>query len=142
MLPQKQAEEAIVSNPNNETEHDGAKEEDNKHEEDQSIFRVKNLLWHGGSAWDAWFSCASNQVAQVLLTLPYSLSFLSSWNISTSHCTWSGVPCDAFRHVSSLDLSGLNLTGTLSSSIGHLRFLLNLTVTMVSEKHHRGGRED
>ncbi|CAL5428687.1 unnamed protein product [Camellia sinensis] len=32
-------------------------------------------------------------------------SFLSSWNISTSHCTWSGVPCDAFRHVSSLNLS-------------------------------------
>uniref|UniRef100_A0A452Z861 Amino acid transporter transmembrane domain-containing protein n=1 Tax=Aegilops tauschii subsp. strangulata TaxID=200361 RepID=A0A452Z861_AEGTS len=26
--------------------------------------------------WDAWFSCASNQVAQVLLTLPYSFSQL------------------------------------------------------------------
>ncbi|KAG6492272.1 hypothetical protein ZIOFF_047226 [Zingiber officinale] len=37
-------------------------------------FSLKSLLWHGGSAWDAWFSCASNQVAQVLLTLPYSFS--------------------------------------------------------------------
>ena len=34
------------------------------------------LFWHGGSVYDAWFSCASNQVAQVLLTLPYSFSQL------------------------------------------------------------------
>lgn len=100
MLPQKQAEEAIVPNLN-ETEHE-SKEED---KDSQSIFSVKNLLWHGGSSWDAWFSCASNQVkrteanpflkfvhhfllvftpfllnflqvAQVLLTLPYSFSQL------------------------------------------------------------------
>ncbi|CAI0547633.1 unnamed protein product [Linum tenue] len=38
--------------------------------------RVSNFLWHGGSVYDAWFSCASNQVAQVLLTLPYSFSQL------------------------------------------------------------------
>ncbi|KAF5946968.1 hypothetical protein HYC85_017196 [Camellia sinensis] len=38
--------------------------------------RISNLFWHGGSAYDAWFSCASNQVAQVLLTLPYSFSQL------------------------------------------------------------------
>nr|DAD17961.1 TPA_asm: hypothetical protein HUJ06_019424 [Nelumbo nucifera] len=40
------------------------------------MFNVKSLLWHGGSIYDAWFSCASNQVAQVLLTLPYSFSQL------------------------------------------------------------------
>ncbi|KAG2397995.1 Auxin transporter-like protein [Vigna angularis] len=38
--------------------------------------RLSNFLWHGGSVYDAWFSCASNQVAQVLLTLPYSFSQL------------------------------------------------------------------
>ncbi|OIW08853.1 hypothetical protein TanjilG_16434 [Lupinus angustifolius] len=38
--------------------------------------RLSSFLWHGGSAYDAWFSCASNQVAQVLLTLPYSFSQL------------------------------------------------------------------
>ncbi|VAH93425.1 unnamed protein product [Triticum turgidum subsp. durum] len=37
---------------------------------------VSSLFWHGGSAYDAWFSCSSNQVAQVLLTLPYSFSQL------------------------------------------------------------------
>ncbi|GKV05993.1 hypothetical protein SLEP1_g17936 [Rubroshorea leprosula] len=74
MLPQKQAEEAIVSNFS-ETEHE-PKEDAEKGEENQSMFSVKSLLWHGGSAWDAWFSCASNQVAQVLLTLPYSFSQL------------------------------------------------------------------
>lgn len=59
MLPQKQAEEAIVSNFS-ETEHEGGKEEEK--EEEHSMFSVKSILWHGGSAWDAWFSCASNQV--------------------------------------------------------------------------------
>ncbi|CAK9150590.1 unnamed protein product [Ilex paraguariensis] len=53
---------------------------------------------------------------------------LSSWNITTSHCTWSGVTCDAHSHVTSLDISGLNLSGTLSSDVGYLRFLLNLSV--------------
>ncbi|MQM15055.1 hypothetical protein Taro_047991 [Colocasia esculenta] len=38
--------------------------------------RLSMFLWHGGSTYDAWFSCASNQVAQVLLTLPYSFSQL------------------------------------------------------------------
>lgn len=69
--------------------------------------KLSNLFWHGGSVYDAWFSCASNQaqyhaqhhwlflvineylrwplksfylcimqVAQVLLTLPYSFSQL------------------------------------------------------------------
>lgn len=43
-------------------------------EEENQKSSFKNFLWHGGSAYDAWFSCASNQVAQVLLTLPYSFS--------------------------------------------------------------------
>ncbi|XP_076945497.1 auxin transporter-like protein 4 [Bidens hawaiensis] len=45
-------------------------------ESDHSGLDMKSMLWHGGSAWDAWFSCSSNQVAQVLLTLPYSFSQL------------------------------------------------------------------
>ncbi|GAB2288390.1 Auxin transporter-like protein 4 [Dionaea muscipula] len=40
----------------------------------ESKLSFTSLLWHGGSVYDAWFSCASNQVAQVLLTLPYSFS--------------------------------------------------------------------
>ncbi|MFQ6647172.1 hypothetical protein Gotur_018952 [Gossypium turneri] len=68
MSSEKQAEEAIVSSLNETMEHE---EED---QGDNSVFSVKSLLWHGGSVYDAWFSCASNQVAQVLLTLPYSFS--------------------------------------------------------------------
>ncbi|CAN1771518.1 Auxin transporter-like protein 2 [Linum perenne] len=74
MLPQ-QAEMAIVSN-SNDTDHVAAATGDEKQEEQQQSTSLgfKNFLWHGGSVWDAWFSCASNQVAQVLLTLPYSFS--------------------------------------------------------------------
>lgn len=32
--------------------------------------RLSGLLWHGGSAYDAWFSCASNQVSTI--TQPFS----------------------------------------------------------------------
>jgi hypothetical protein len=56
---EKQAEEAIVSNYSETDQHEGKEEEK---EENHSIFSVKSVLWHGGSAWDAWFSCASNQV--------------------------------------------------------------------------------
>lgn len=65
MLPQKQAEEAIVSTFN-ETEHEVKDEE--KQDEQHSFFSVKSILWHGGSAWDAWFSCASNQVSKLLFS--------------------------------------------------------------------------
>lgn len=66
MLAQKQAEEAIVPTAGSEAEHVGGKEEgeeaDGGEQPQNSVFQMKNLLWHGGSAWDAWFSCASNQV--------------------------------------------------------------------------------
>ena len=64
MLPSKQAEEAIVSNFN-EAEHDDREEE----REDQSGFNFKSALWHGGSVYDAWFSCASNQVHKYQIIL-------------------------------------------------------------------------
>ncbi|KAJ0795789.1 hypothetical protein HanPI659440_Chr04g0154521 [Helianthus annuus] len=39
---------------------------------------MNSMLWHGGSAWDAWFSCSSNQVAQVhFLTLLMQLGTAS-----------------------------------------------------------------
>ena len=56
MVPQKQAEAAMVMS---ETEQDDQREEERV---DQSILGFKNLLWHGGSVYDAWFSCASNQL--------------------------------------------------------------------------------
>ncbi|QCD94948.1 LRR receptor-like serine/threonine-protein kinase EFR [Vigna unguiculata] len=53
---------------------------------------------------------------------------LSSWNASTSHCSWFSVTCDAHRHVVALNLTGLNLSGTLSADIAHLSFLSNLSL--------------
>ncbi|KAG6479351.1 hypothetical protein ZIOFF_062814 [Zingiber officinale] len=60
--------EAVMAGRYMEMEHEG--------EEKTIKSKLSGLLWHGGSAYDAWFSCASNQVAQVLLTLPYSFSQL------------------------------------------------------------------
>lgn len=60
MLSQKQAEEAIVPNFS-ETENESATREEER-EPDHSMLSFKSFLWHGGSVWDAWFSCASNQV--------------------------------------------------------------------------------
>lgn len=68
MLPQKQAEEAIVmcssTTAKDELEQDVVGKED---EEVARGFSMKSFLWHGGSVWDAWFSCASNQVLPSLL---------------------------------------------------------------------------
>ncbi|KAJ6809004.1 auxin transporter-like protein 4 [Iris pallida] len=74
------AEEAIVASHGNET----SELQQAGGDDDDKLgfggggggFDVKRFLWHGGSVYDAWFSCASNQVAQVLLTLPYSFSQL------------------------------------------------------------------
>ncbi|XP_010518800.1 PREDICTED: leucine-rich repeat receptor-like serine/threonine-protein kinase BAM1 [Tarenaya hassleriana] len=73
---------------------------------------------------------------RALLSLKSSLSgagddsALATWTDSTSFCGWAGVTCDASRrHVISLDLSGLNLSGTLSSDIAHLRLLQNFSVS-------------
>ncbi|CAA3014846.1 leucine-rich repeat receptor-like serine threonine- kinase BAM1 [Olea europaea subsp. europaea] len=56
-------------------------------------------------------------------------SSLASWGASTSYCAWLGVTCDpSRRHVTALDISNLNLIGTLSSDVGHLRYLGNLSI--------------
>lgn len=59
MLPQKQAEEAIVNQSI--IDHEDRDEEIPDHVK-QTGFSLSNFLWHGGSVYDAWFSCASNQV--------------------------------------------------------------------------------
>lgn len=73
-MSQKQAEEAIVMNYS-EMEVEG-KEAEGAQNDASVKGSIRRLFWHGGSVYDAWFSCASNQVAQVLLTLPYSFSQL------------------------------------------------------------------
>ncbi|CAJ1971000.1 unnamed protein product [Sphenostylis stenocarpa] len=72
MLPQKQGEETMMSSLNETIEREEREEE----KVGGSHSSLRSLLWHGGSVYDAWFSCASNQVAQVLLTLPCSFAQL------------------------------------------------------------------
>lgn len=60
MVPKKQAEVAMVSGGMNESEQE--EEREGGERADQSISGFKSFLWHGGSVYDAWFSCASNQV--------------------------------------------------------------------------------
>ncbi|XP_057990703.1 putative receptor-like protein kinase At3g47110 [Hevea brasiliensis] len=58
---------------------------------------------------------------------PYGI--LSSWNDSVNFCKWQGVICGRKHHrVTSLNLHGLSLSGTISSYAGNLTFLrfLNL----------------
>ncbi|XP_057532402.1 auxin transporter-like protein 2 isoform X2 [Amaranthus tricolor] len=76
MVSEKHGEEAIVSNFNENESQSNMEIDGNSKEDDHAMFSMKSFFWHGGSVWDAWFSCASNQVAQVLLTLPYSFSQL------------------------------------------------------------------
>jgi auxin influx carrier (AUX1 LAX family) len=40
----------------------GAADGDDEEQHGGGKFSVTSFLWHGGSVWDAWFSCASNQV--------------------------------------------------------------------------------
>lgn len=70
MLPQKQAEEAIV---NQSSDHDDRDEEIPDHH--QTGFSLSNFLWHGGSVYDAWFSCASNQVSNFTKNPTHSFCF-------------------------------------------------------------------
>ncbi|XP_058187334.1 leucine-rich repeat receptor-like serine/threonine-protein kinase BAM1 isoform X1 [Rhododendron vialii] len=72
--------------------------------------------------------------AQALLSLKSSItsdpsSFLSSWTPSTDHCSWPGVTCNSRRHVTSINLSNRNITGTLPPTLSHLTSLLNLSLS-------------
>jgi hypothetical protein len=50
-------------------------------------FSMKSFLWHGGSVWDAWFSCASNQVVQHSAVT--RLAAAAGWLTHTdSPCRW------------------------------------------------------
>ncbi|GAY67254.1 hypothetical protein CUMW_255090, partial [Citrus unshiu] len=58
-----------------------------------------------------------------------------NWNTSISFCNWTGVTCDVHSHrVTILNISGLNLTGTIPSQLGNLSSLqsLNLSFNQLS----------
>ncbi|KAL7201516.1 hypothetical protein ACSBR1_033256 [Camellia fascicularis] len=58
-----------------------------------------------------------------------SLGVLASWNDSLHFCHWKGVTCgQKHQRVTSLDLVGQNLYGTISPQIGNLSFLRSLNL--------------
>ncbi|KAM7270012.1 hypothetical protein ACFE04_029226 [Oxalis oulophora] len=65
----------------------------NVEKDEEKGFSLKTFLWHGGSVYDAWFTCASNQVAQVLLTLPYSFSQMGMLSGIVSQIFYGLVGC-------------------------------------------------
>lgn len=66
-MAREQLEESIVADGNGKEEEVGVMDigtadgADDQHGGGGKL-SMKSLLWHGGSVWDAWFSCASNQV--------------------------------------------------------------------------------
>ena len=63
MVSEKHGEEAIVSNFDENESQSNMQIDGNSKEDDHAMFSMKSFFWHGGSVWDAWFSCASNQVS-------------------------------------------------------------------------------
>ena len=50
----------------------GAADGDEEQQHGGGKFSVTSFLWHGGSVWDAWFSCASNQVSPSVLAAEFT----------------------------------------------------------------------
>ncbi|CAL5095239.1 unnamed protein product [Urochloa decumbens] len=70
MVPGEHAEDAIVADAGNGKDGEvlramgigGDDDAERQLQQGDGGFGLKSFLWHGGSVWDAWFSCASNQV--------------------------------------------------------------------------------
>ncbi|KAK8972098.1 hypothetical protein V6N11_061906 [Hibiscus sabdariffa] len=59
---------------------------------------------------------------------PHNL-LATNWSHSTSVCNWIGIPCGSRHHrVTALDLSSMDLTGTIPSQLGNLSFLVSLNI--------------
>lgn len=74
MGTQKQGEEAIILRGFNGTEQEQRDGEGIDEKQQPTPTGFKSFLWHGGSVYDAWFSCASNQVIPPTSYIPKVLS--------------------------------------------------------------------
>ncbi|XP_027185080.1 probable LRR receptor-like serine/threonine-protein kinase At3g47570 [Coffea eugenioides] len=53
-----------------------------------------------------------------------------NWSVSSSVCDWIGVTCGSrHRRVTALDISNMNLSGTLPPQLGNLSFLVSLDMS-------------
>ncbi|KAG4154040.1 hypothetical protein ERO13_D03G032800v2 [Gossypium hirsutum] len=92
------------------------------------------LLLHISHSYAAGAAARAVTELRALIAVKSSItddpqSYLSNWNATTPLCSFAGVTCDLTgRHVTSIDLTNFTLSGTLSPSLAHLRFLQNLSV--------------
>ncbi|KAK2967959.1 hypothetical protein RJ640_002814, partial [Escallonia rubra] len=57
-------------------------------------------------------------------------ALVTSWSSSVTHvCNWTGVICNRHGRVATLNLSNMDLLGTISPSIGNLSFLVSLDLS-------------
>ncbi|CAE5957732.1 unnamed protein product [Arabidopsis arenosa] len=75
-----------------------------------------------------------NEEGRVLLEFKALLNdsngYLASWNqLDSNPCNWTGIACTRLRTVTSVDLNGMNLSGTLSPLICKLHGLRKLNVS-------------
>ncbi|XAR58677.1 Non-specific serine/threonine protein kinase [Bertholletia excelsa] len=71
--------------------------------------------------------------AAILLSIKSSfidpLDQLRDWKLLSNHCNWTGVNCDSNGAVLRLNLSGMNLNGTVSDNVQRLRSLSSLNLS-------------
>ncbi|KAE8725252.1 Serine-threonine protein kinase [Hibiscus syriacus] len=87
------------------------------------------------ASFSATFSANITTDESALLSLkshithdPHNL-LATNWSTSTSVCNWIGVTCGSRHHrVTALDLSSMDLTGTIPSQLGNLSFLASLSI--------------
>ena len=97
-------------------------------------FAVLALLLSFHSSFASMVSSPSNTEKEALLSFKSQITTdpsysLSTWHKDSNHCNWTGVFCDRYmQRVISLDLSGLGLTGTISSHIGNLSSLTSINL--------------
>ncbi|KAL6210775.1 hypothetical protein ACLB2K_016007 [Fragaria x ananassa] len=75
---------------------------------------------------------ANNDEASALLSLKAGLldplGSLKNWKAESDHCKWTGVWCNTDGHVEKLDLSHMNLSGSVSGDIQWLKSLTTLNL--------------
>lgn len=98
------------------------------------IVLVLLLLSHGASKINSSTLPGNSTDVLSLLDLKAAndvTGVLNSWNSSLNHCMWKGITCSLTHpgRVTQLDLSGLKLAGSISSSLGNLTFLRALDLS-------------
>ncbi|KAJ8539270.1 hypothetical protein K7X08_013522 [Anisodus acutangulus] len=80
---------------------------------------------------DATTNITTDQSALVALkshisTTEHNNMLSNNWSSDTSICNWAGVTCSIGQRVTGLNISNMDLTGTIPPQLGNLSFLVSL----------------